>query len=270
MSARNGLIPVLTVDKNGRTTTVHVRPDNAKHRVTLPPVSLPPAPVVAATDESKLIDSYVKRIQKSFAKAGGEKFSVHQKLDVEHLRLIAELSECKHADEDMSFIIQSRVNPLGEEPLQQWLEVMTRHFDDVMESRALADRRFAGRQAAELIGALPRVKFLECLLRGMSYAEYKERGEDEFTPEQELHLVLLNAAALSSPLEGKRQFANGMHGPTKYVDNRGLIEFAFNGATREQVDTACEIIRSGSVTRFDEVQAVLDKETVSAVAEGWL
>jgi hypothetical protein len=213
----------------------------------------------------------MNRINSRLIEISGRRFTPQPfKMDEDSYRMIAELAESPSAGKHMQFVIEGRVNPLGKAELQEWLAVMTRNFEDLMTAGVLRGHDRDEIDAAEFIGAIPRLKYLECKKRGMSFKEYVERVDDEFTPEQELHLAMLSAAAWHSPLTGKRERANGQYGPTQYLDDQDMLNFAFNGATREQVDTACGILKGGGVTRFLEVEAIMNGSVSPAMADGLL
>lgn len=267
MGGREGLVPKHVTDKNGRPTTVYVRPGASTGTKPIPAIKISVSPAPAKDTAA----DYINRINGRFLELSGKRFNpLKFKMDEDSYRMIAKLAESPHAGEHMHFVVEGRMNPLGKKELEEWLTVMSRHFDDLMTAGVLRGGYRDAIDAAEFIGAIPRLKYLECKKRGMSFKEYVERVDDEFTPEQELHLAMLSAAAWNSSLTGNRERTNGQHGPTQYVGDQDMLSFAFNGATREQVDAACNIIKGGKVTRFMEVEAIMNGNISPAVADGLL
>lgn len=280
---KENLIPTTVTDKRGRITTVYKKPQQSQVAAKVPALGIPARHYDAVQDKYRRIADdrrpYIeqRRLAKERLEAGGEEKSeiiarintlvtstgrdtLVSRIDTHYLESFELMESLLVRTQEFPVFGQQlfeRYHAITADAFLAWARVADRNYD-ALNSSSLADQNTPER--------LPGFFSAMICLHGRQRAA---TGED-YSEQQERNYLMLNLSTLNSRLEGRLNRQGGGWGTITFYENEDLEAFAFECDDPEKVERVCALIREGNLTRFHEIVAVADGDTIAPLADGAL
>ena len=247
------LIPILTVDKNGRTTTVYKRDAATKRGLSNLFGVLPRSSEPSRTDLfTAITDQICEWTDESFVR---QYRSFIPKTSTRNLQgVLGVLYDDRSSLETLSVLVE-RAESADKQDFNEWLESFTSHYAEMKEWRSGHDRPADDGMIARLLAGV--------------LSSSKKESSLGYESEMEI-------AHLTHALSGTGISANFTHRPTVYglafySGNEALREFAVNHhGDAELMDTAVALIAGKKVNRIEDLEEVASGALPTVFAEGAL
>ena len=280
---RDNLIPTKITDKRGRTTTVYKKPQQAQAAAKIPALGIPAINYDALQDKYRRIVAdtrpYVeqRRLAKERLEAGGEEKSkiivrietlvsstgrdiLTSRINTHHLESFELMENLLVRTQEYPVFGQQlfeRYHAITADAFLSWARVADRNYD------ALTSSFLADQNTPEMLPGL--FSAMICL-----HGRQRSATGEDYSEQQERNYLLLNLSSLNSRLEGRLNRQGGGWGTMTFYENEDLEAFAFECDDPDKVQRVCALIREGNLTRFHEIVAVAEGNTIAPLADGAL
>lgn len=247
------LIPTLTVDRNGRITTVYKRDTTAKRGLgnlfgVLPRSSEPSR----AELFSAITDRICEWADESFVR---QYRSFIPKTSTKNLQGVLSVLQDERSSLETLSVLVERAESSDKQDFNEWLESFAAHYGEMKEWRS-------GHQMP------PDDSMIARLLAGVLSSAKKESS---FGYESELSVARLTHALSGTGIGGGFMHRPTPYGLAFYSGSEALREFVVNHhGDKELMDTAAALIAGKKVNRIEDLEDVASGDLPTVFAEGAL
>lgn len=244
-------MPSVVVDKNGRTTTVHKKPDTAsaaKKLLGFIPVGN------GAPSRSSLIDSIMVQAQSLSSYDASMYKSSFKAIKTEHLPAVLEVLKHNDAElDDIASFSNRHEASKSKELYNEWVgEYLSRYWEMKEWPSGYEGHGVSPEATAKLVTE-------NLYLRSVGVTE--EVAES---------ILRLSFSLQGTGISGGIHLRTTPYGVSMFLPNPFLREFAEKHNTPEEVERACALISSHKLNRLEDLTEVFDEDIPVSIAEGIL
>lgn len=284
MPKRDHLVQEARVDKTGKVTKRWVKPSSSTPAKSIPSPLSPNHKAYAegtsvyaqiaagmkprakrevdlSPEKLDLVDKISGRflrlgVSKPFQAGYNEQASDERSADL--LRSLDNLLSHPDADASLARKLQDRFRQLSSDNLRNWLDVAERYFWEL--------DGWHGDKGSQMFK--PTCEIISGYLHMKNEMEFNGQGTP--TDQQCRNFLWTQRGAHGSNLDGNRVHEGGGLGVAAYIENEEMKAFILENTDDERLLRVAKALKDTKVSRFTEVLAIADGDTVAPLADGAL